>query len=256
MAIDFTFNWIIERTLSKTHKVAIPDFVNQANPSIDVNVWSRKKGRLEIECRLTETERRTLNNYWKQTFEIYDGIYIYEVWMVEVEHEWDPATSKTHIWHSTISFIVISQSSCSCPSGEQVTNGGVETGDLTGWTPSGSPTVISNGAHGGTYYIQFADDADKISQTFDDIHVSCISIFKLYAQGSGCWDPDLKVKVYYSDGSNETITFASIGSGWNECDIKPHLDAGKCVSKIDIWFYDVTGPCYGYADDMTLVGSG
>ena len=35
--------------------------------------------------------------------------------------------------------------------GGGITNGGFETGSLTGWTSTGTTAVVSTGAHGGTY---------------------------------------------------------------------------------------------------------
>jgi hypothetical protein len=253
--VDFAFTYVLERSSIKSHRVAIPDFINQ-DPSIDSNVWSKKKKRLELVVRLTEDKRQTLNNYWKDTFSISDGIYDYVVWMLEADHEWD-STNSDYPWKSTISFIVISQGlMCGCPSGEQMgENRGFELGDFTGWTVEGSPTISDYLPRSGTY-CALLYQGDKISQTFaDGIKVACISAFKLYTRGSGCSTPDINVKIYYKDGSDETYV-GSVGWGsYKEHDITSSLDAGKCVTKIEIWMTD-SGYSNCRVDDVTLVATG
>jgi hypothetical protein len=55
--------------------------------------------------------------------------------------------------------------------GGGIVNGGFETGNLTGWTAAGTATVVSSGAHSGTYAAQIGatnptNGDSSISQTF------------------------------------------------------------------------------------------
>ena len=72
----------------------------------------------------------------------------------------------TYATHSTIVSLTVIP-----PVSNGITNGGFETGNLTGWTASGTASVVGSGAHGGTYAAQVGattptNGDSSIAQTF------------------------------------------------------------------------------------------
>jgi len=255
-SFDGNFTHILERNLSKTHKVAIDEFVS-TDSTIDSDIWSEKLERLELVVRLTDAEKCGLNSsYWKQTVTINDTIWTYSAWMTNAEFEWDP-TNYSRPWLSTLNFIVLSKSCCACSSGEQLSNGGFETGDFTGWTTEGYPIIIDWGAHSGTYCAEIsADGSNKIIKTFSTPwDGSCITTFKIWAKGTGCVAPILYIKIIYDDDSTDTFNVdVTSFSDYVEYNILPYVDTTKCISKFEI--YGTGGFADLFIDDVTFVGSG
>ena len=57
------------------------------------------------------------------------------------------------------------------PPNNSIVNGGFDAGDLSGWTASGTASVVSSGAHGGTYAARLGSTAptsgdSSVAQTF------------------------------------------------------------------------------------------
>jgi len=68
------------------------------------------------------------------------------------------------------------------PPSSSIVNGGFETGDFTGWTPSGTTSVRSGGAHSGTYAAWLGDTSptngdSSISQTFQLAQAATLSFW-------------------------------------------------------------------------------
>jgi len=146
-----------------------------------------------------------------------------------------------------------------CPSGEQIVNGGFETGDFTGWTLEIDGTycsVSSTIKHSGAYsaYIKYnpcLHIGGAIKQTFSTaIQGACIESFTLWIYR---WSADeITIEVGYSDGTVETWTEKPVSEVWTEVNLKAHLDLTKKVSYIQI---HATGGTY-YVDDISLVVKG
>jgi len=151
-----------------------------------------------------------------------------------------------------------------CPSGEQIVNGGFETGNFTGWARD--PTdpdhwqVLTADARGGappegSYLAQFkALETDPVGprgcpratgtlqQDFaNSIPYGCFvatSIFQVKTK----WDTDRchpvspavwKVEVLYTDGTSTSLDLSGDARGtWVTHNLKPILEAGKTVKGI------------------------
>ena len=151
-----------------------------------------------------------------------------------------------------------------CPSGEQIVNGGFETGDFTGWTRD--PTdpnhwqVLTADARGGSspegsYLAQFkalATDppgpivcpraTGTLQQDFaNTIPYDCFvvaSVFQIRTK----WDTDVchpvnpavwKVEILYTDDTSTTLDLTGDPqNAWVTHDLKAILEAGKTVKGI------------------------
>ena len=149
-----------------------------------------------------------------------------------------------------------------CPSGEQITNGGFETGDLTGFTTTGTVVISSWSPHTGTYDCLLDDypslpsiEQDILAIKGYSISVKCISSMTLWARldtGNG----DFTVLITYSDGSTTTIPLNTILLTYEQFDLLPYLDTSKSVSKINISL-PATGMSFKiFFDDISLIGKG
>jgi hypothetical protein len=142
-----------------------------------------------------------------------------------------------------------------CPSGEQIVNGGFETGDTSGWTVLVSSGLVVQqwGEHWGyqpyegNYYYgtTFYGDYGTIEQTLlTPVPTSCFgasSVFNVHVLGTydSCQNVggNVTVSINYSDGTKTDVYWeAEYGNEgtWVELDLKPYLATGKTVTKITI----------------------
>ena len=132
-----------------------------------------------------------------------------------------------------------------CPSGEQNTNGGFETGDLTGWTvgnqkafPEGAH-IYSNGAGEGTYYCIIHATISPFTYTEQDfaneVPASCIketSIFQILIRcslaGGKLW-----IYLVYTDASETEVIYTTTQDLiWETLNLKPYIEAEKTLKGI------------------------
>lgn len=143
-----------------------------------------------------------------------------------------------------------------CPSGEQITNGGFETGDFTGWTKTGDCPgkcqIRSLHPHSGSYeaFIQYDWGCGcGIEQTLaNETPVECVSAFSvwLYRLAGGA----IYILVTYTDDSTTFISQDYGAFVWNQLDMLSDLTVGKTIKSIR--FYRYTDGNVWYIDDVTL----
>jgi hypothetical protein len=145
------------------------------------------------------------------------------------------------------------------PIGEQMTNGGFETGDLTGWTSGGTVVVDMGSPHTGVYGCLTDDfpilpwiEQDIATLKGYSIPVENITSFTLWAcedSGTG----NFTVLITYSDATTTNIPLNTVLGVYEEFDLLPYLDITKEVSKINI---STTNSGFSYKiwfDDISLV---
>jgi len=99
----------------------------------------------------------------------------------------------------------------SCPIGEQITNGGFETGDFTGWTTVyGNTVIITTDVHSGVYACQINSQAlylGTIRQLLPNIDARCITSAGLYA------------KNFSASQTGHAGFYTDVGATWYEISI-------------------------------------
>jgi hypothetical protein len=136
-----------------------------------------------------------------------------------------------------------------CPSGEQIVNGGFETGDLTGWTATGNITVVGNlFPQEGTYWAGIYDASlgltGSLEQDFaNTIPYECFgptSVFKLYVAAGLQISPPVggrvTIRIRYTDDTETIIEWERTAGnpGWNEIDLKSYIELGKTVKGLTL----------------------
>ena len=156
-----------------------------------------------------------------------------------------------------------------CPSGEQITNGGFETGDLTGWSGDAEIVTSADGVispHSGSYLARSAYNKTRyVEQTLGkNVPQSCLtgaSVFKFWFAGGyrscGLIGTIARAYIEYTDGSKTEVSHETIENEdmiWIEIDLKSYVEVGKTINGIRIEIIDnLTG--YGWRaciDDVSL----
>jgi hypothetical protein len=153
-----------------------------------------------------------------------------------------------------------------CISGEQVTNGGFETGDFTGWINSNwSIHVRAVGCddpygnvgcpHTGDYSAISYSSLGVLHQDFvTPIPVRCIQSFGFWIQAKGGDEgKPFTVTLAYTQGS-PTIINLTADAIWAYIDLLGSCEAGKSVVSIEITYQNSSYVCN--LDDVSLIGTG
>ena len=135
-----------------------------------------------------------------------------------------------------------------CPSGEQIVNGGFETGDFTGWTPLNLDTtggeVLSVNPYEGTYHFRLYDlpvgsPHPSIAQDFKKpVPSECLtdtSTFQLalksftdFSPPNGGW---VDIYLVYTDSTETHIHIENVAT-YTVYDLKPYVEEGKTLKGI------------------------
>jgi hypothetical protein len=150
-----------------------------------------------------------------------------------------------------------------CPSGEQITNGGFETGDFTGWTVGDPltagvfPGYILSPYEGA--YLAALWAVNSLEQIFSaPIPVSCFKGTSTFQVATAWFDagcppippPTWQVEIEYTDGSSTVLDLTGDPNAtWVLHNLKSILQSGKTVKGVK--FTTVTNGVV-YADACSL----
>jgi hypothetical protein len=154
-----------------------------------------------------------------------------------------------------------------CPSGEQIVNGGFETGDFTGWTETIDVEVVKSGngmylPHAGSYSVGTLALIGSMKQTLiTPVPVECVkNTFSLWIISGYGVSPTgggkFRVEINYTDETNTTV-IREITEGekdtWIEWDLKNELASGKTIESIKITLDGGHSGTIPYVDDVSLI---
>jgi len=126
-----------------------------------------------------------------------------------------------------------------CPSGEQIVNGGFETGDFTGWTSTGDWSMLTFKPHSGSY-CAYTNTSPPLEQDFAiPIAGKCFKTFEAWVkadyQPGPCPPPlsgELYIDILYTDGTYTRVDYVSSGLVWVLINLLTVLETSKTVKGI------------------------
>jgi len=259
-----SLDWVLEE--GKIYKTveAVPPFISQ-EASYQSDIWTKDIERREIRARVTDAQLDKLLSNINKVFSITYGDSSYTVWLSKCKARFVP--HKDRRWLVTLTVYILNTytsgdggGSPSCPSGEQIINGGFETGDFTGWEETGNNQEISTfDPHSGTYCVNlynFGGYVGAIKQELSEpISYDCINSFTAWFAAGASYGDYLKIIITYSDNTTtEWTEFTGADNDWHEINIKSHLDPNKSVKAIEFQMTDDSEDVR--IDDISLIGSG
>lgn len=155
------YDHIIDVAFVEVKTVSLPEWINDATPDIDTSVWSKKPLGIIYTLRVTDGEKWTLDQILQnhQQINLTDTTYSFtdaQVWMIELEAEWEGDINWSNPWKVTLELIYIT-------GGESIEE---ITSEISQATASGTltaswihPMVVTED---GTIHIVFDDDDDTV----------------------------------------------------------------------------------------------
>ncbi|MFB7910428.1 chitinase [Kitasatospora sp. NPDC056076] len=130
-----------------------------------------------------------------------------------------------------------------------ITNGGFETGDLSGWTCSNG-TVRSAGAHSGRYALQSTPAGSDTGECTQTVSVKPSSSYTLSSWVQGSY-------VYLGargTGGGDPSTWTPGGTGWSQ--LSTSFTTGPGTTSVTVYLHGWYAQPAFLADDVTLLGPG
>lgn len=104
------YDHILDTDFVEINRVALPEWINDATPDVDTNVWSLKPLKIVYVLRVTDAEKWLLDQILighssiKLTDATY-GITDDDVFMIDLEAVWDGEVNYANPWLMTIELI-------------------------------------------------------------------------------------------------------------------------------------------------------
>jgi hypothetical protein len=178
--------------------------------------------------------------------------------------EYNPYTTTSTTTSTTTTTTSTTSTTTQPPPQEQITNGGFETGDTTGWTDVYNAYIHGGGAqHSGSYGVDRTGYGSNCSlkQIFTTpLKVSEITNFSVWVAtyGGGLTYNSLYVDFIYTDDDHKELGWSSptAANGWvlynnTWWDLVNQLDQTKYLKSITIRINSASGTIY--LDDVSLI---
>ena len=131
-----------------------------------------------------------------------------------------------------------------------LTNPGLETGTLSGWTCSAVATVATSPVHSGSYALAGAVSNSDDAQCAQTVSVQPDSSYTLTGWVEGSY-------VYLGDtgtGTTDTDAWTPSASGWQQ--LSTSFGTGASTTSVTVYVHGWYAQGTYYADDLSLVGPG